>query len=190
VTCEHCGGNLTKPRRGPMPRYCSASCRARACTARAAADGRLARWNATRAARLRVDPTDKTCPYCGAMFETTRPTNDLTCGSKSCRRAHQRQRVIPYVDHRRRVVRAGEIFDRFEIFERDGWRCGICGEHVDSALEHPHPLSASIDHVVPLGRGGEHRRSNVRCAHLICNNRRGIRDDRELDLAPPQAQAA
>lgn len=62
-----------------------------------------------------------------------------------------------------------------DIFERDGWVCGICDEPVDSTLRWPDPNSASLDHVEPLSLGGHHVAANVRCAHLTCNIRRGNR---------------
>ena len=36
------------------------------------------------------------------------------------------------------------------------------------------PLSASMDHVIPLKLGGEDSEGNIRLAHLGCNLRRGI----------------
>ena len=36
-------------------------------------------------------------------------------------------------------------------------------------------MSATLDHVIPLAKGGAHARANVRCAHLICNLRKGDR---------------
>jgi len=36
-------------------------------------------------------------------------------------------------------------------------------------LSHPHPLSASIDHIIPLSRGGTHVEGNVNGVHLRCN---------------------
>lgn len=68
-----------------------------------------------------------------------------------------------------------EKFYDFDIFERDQWKCGICTKKVDKRLAYPHPLSASIDHVIPLTQGDPHRPENVRLAHLICNIRRGNR---------------
>jgi 5-methylcytosine-specific restriction endonuclease McrA len=68
-----------------------------------------------------------------------------------------------------------ETFSPMEIFERDGWRCGICSELLDPSAFFPHPQSPSIDHIVPLSKGGEHSRANVRAAHLRCNVRRGNR---------------
>lgn len=56
-----------------------------------------------------------------------------------------------------------------KVFDRDGWQCGICGKQVDPDLEFPHPKSVSLDHIVPLAKGGTHTWGNVQCAHLECN---------------------
>ena len=48
--------------------------------------------------------------------------------------------------------------------------CGICGKPVDMTLKFPHPLSKSIDHIIPVSKGG-HPSSidNLQLAHLCCN---------------------
>ncbi|QOV99523.1 HNH endonuclease [Rhodococcus pyridinivorans] len=66
-------------------------------------------------------------------------------------------------------------FDPIEIFERDGWVCSLCSTAIDQGLSYPHPMSASIDHIVPVAEGGEHSRANVAAAHLVCNMRKGVR---------------
>lgn len=68
---------------------------------------------------------------------------------------------------------AAEHFSYEEIFERDGWLCQICTEEVDGTLAWPHPRSASLDHIIPIARGGAHEPSNVQCAHLGCNSSKG-----------------
>jgi HNH endonuclease len=75
-----------------------------------------------------------------------------------------------------------EPFRATGIYERDGWKCGICGERVSKRLVHPHPRSASIDHIVPLSQGGEHSPANVQMAHLRCNLRKGDRHGGQLRL--------
>jgi 5-methylcytosine-specific restriction endonuclease McrA len=78
--------------------------------------------------------------------------------------------------HRRRarmVDADRERFGRQEIFERDGWKCGLCGERVNRRLKYPHPRSASLDHIIPVSHGGGHTRSNTQLAHLDCNVRKG-----------------
>ena len=58
---------------------------------------------------------------------------------------------------------------------RDDWKCGLCSDRIDPDLPHRHPFSASLDHVVPLSKGGAHTYANVQAAHLICNGRKGNR---------------
>lgn len=53
------------------------------------------------------------------------------------------------------------------VAERDGWRCGICRKQVRRA-------NWSLDHVVPLSRGGSHTYENVVVAHRLCNSKRGV----------------
>lgn len=61
------------------------------------------------------------------------------------------------------------------VFDRDGWMCAACGNHIDPALQFPHPQSASVDHIVPLSKGGTHTYDNVQAMHLIGNLRKGAR---------------
>lgn len=75
---------------------------------------------------------------------------------------------IPYIsDHVAR--RRSAIIDRFkskDIYERDNGICWICDEECPRT-------QASIDHLVPLSKGGPHALFNVRLAHKECNNHRG-----------------
>jgi 5-methylcytosine-specific restriction endonuclease McrA len=58
--------------------------------------------------------------------------------------------------------------------------CGICGEPVDMSLRYPNPLSKSIDHIIPLARGGHPTDlSNLQLAHLACNKSKGEKLKRE-----------
>jgi 5-methylcytosine-specific restriction endonuclease McrA len=66
---------------------------------------------------------------------------------------------------------------RAEIARRHGWKCGICVLPIDPNLAWPHPLSASLDHVVPLSRGGVHAWGNLQIAHVACNVRKRDHDE-------------
>lgn len=49
----------------------------------------------------------------------------------------------------------------------------FCGERIDMTLPPGDPMSATVDHVVPLSQGGDpHARSNLRSAHRRCNSAR------------------
>ncbi len=48
--------------------------------------------------------------------------------------------------------------------------CGICGKTVDRSFKFPHPLSPSIDHIIPVDKGGHPSDiANLQLAHLCCN---------------------
>lgn len=81
--------------------------------------------------------------------------------------------------HRRRALKKGAstgnrvVFS--EICERDNWLCGICGDPVGRDVPWPDPLSPSLDHVIPLTKGGLHDPANVQLAHLRCNVSKGAK---------------
>lgn len=126
------------------------------------------------------------CEECGKSFAFTRLQKDLRYCSKRCTKKAERDRhpereakARRRQQQGRRARLRGVIVEQFhdrEIFERDGWRCGICGKKVDRRLKHPHILSATLDHIIPLGPpDGHHIRANVQCAHLLCNSLKGNR---------------
>jgi len=53
--------------------------------------------------------------------------------------------------------------------------CPLCGDAIDATLKAPDLLSKSVDHIIPLSRGGTHEQSNLQWTHLICNMRKGNR---------------
>jgi 5-methylcytosine-specific restriction endonuclease McrA len=57
-------------------------------------------------------------------------------------------------------------FSRHNIYVRDGNRCQYCGKRFQTS-------ELSLDHVVPLSRGGPSTWDNVVCACLPCNVRKG-----------------
>lgn len=66
--------------------------------------------------------------------------------------------------------------DRFVVFERDGYICGLCDAPIDMDAKPKSPLSPSLDHIIPLSRGGAHSYENAQAAHLFCNISKGARD--------------
>jgi hypothetical protein len=68
-----------------------------------------------------------------------------------------------------------EPYTHGEIAQRDGWRCQLCRKPVNPRKRFPDPMSASIDHIVPISQGGTDMRSNVQLAHLFCNMSKGNR---------------
>lgn len=74
------------------------------------------------------------------------------------------------VRQRVRAMHAKVEYDKdvklVEIFRRARGICALCGKWV-------HPRHASMDHIIPIVRGGPHKYSNLQLTHLKCNLRKG-----------------
>jgi 5-methylcytosine-specific restriction endonuclease McrA len=80
--------------------------------------------------------------------------------------------------HRRRALERNAYrspVSRSKTFKQDDYECQLCGEPMGMAESVPHPLAPTIDHIIPLARGGTHEPSNVQSAHFICNSYKGDR---------------
>ena len=67
-----------------------------------------------------------------------------------------------------------------QVFARDNWICQLCDTPISPKVQWPDPMSASVDHVIPLARGGRHAMDNVQSAHMGCNARKCDRGDAQL----------
>lgn len=47
--------------------------------------------------------------------------------------------------------------------------CALCGQAIDYGLKYPDPRAFTVDHVVPLSRGGTDSLTNLVPAHFSCN---------------------
>ncbi len=78
-----------------------------------------------------------------------------------------------YSKKRRAIMAKGDDINHLLVFERDGWICNICGEIIDRRLRGDSWWRATLDHVIPLSRGGTHTWDNLAAAHWICNMKKG-----------------
>jgi 5-methylcytosine-specific restriction endonuclease McrA len=68
-----------------------------------------------------------------------------------------------------------EHVDPLIVWERDNGCCGICFQQIDPSLLWPDKMSKTLDHIVPLSKGGEHSYANAQIAHAVCNSRKNDR---------------
>ena len=190
--CDRCGKEFTsEPTAGRPRRYCSQECTAKAQIERSVAGklcpdcggpiksagssrcgGCRARTRAERvAARLAGRLLD--CPQCGASFT---PTNH---GQRFCSDPCRKQDGWQNRQNLKRASGNGERVSQAKVYARSGGVCQLCGDPVDRAVLWPDPLSASIDHIVPLSKGGPHTLTNCQLAHLGCNSRKNNRTEAE-----------
>ena len=77
--------------------------------------------------------------------------------SKSIRRAREKTNG-PY-----------ELIRATAVFKRDEWICRLCNQPTESHEKVPHPRAPTIDHIMPISKGGTHTMDNVQCACFECN---------------------
>lgn len=105
---------------------------------------------------------------CGNTFEVTPGWYDKRTICNSCsRKEHQsnskhRRRERMKTKKRTRVVRRS-------VWNRDGWECQHCGTTVATGEDYNKPSYPTIDHVIPLAKGGEHSMSNTMTLCRRCN---------------------
>lgn len=124
----------------------------------------------------RRDSAERPCNYCGAQFAPDYGSLRRTYCTKACRDEAKRK-VRSGSSHRRRAVKNGgryEPVSKRKVFERDGWRCYLCG--CDTPLTKSgtqDDAAPELDHVIPLAAGGDHTYENTRCACRRCNRAKG-----------------
>jgi 5-methylcytosine-specific restriction endonuclease McrA len=128
----------------------------------------------------------RVCPVDGTKFRAN--TGSTYCSWECKRRAGRPVRfcldcagpVSPWAKRclECRIHRANHksewryVSDRRAVFDRDGWVCHLCRKKVPKDKAFPHPLSATVDHLVPVSAGGSNTLDNLQTAHFGCNRKR------------------
>lgn len=113
------------------------------------------------------------CCMCGKSIEQWMGRPKMYC-SRACKRSSPASKEAKRAAKKtRKAVARGAYAERFtplSIFERDGWRCQICGVSTpQSRRGKQYANSPELDHVYPLSKGGAHTRLNTQCACRSCN---------------------
>jgi 5-methylcytosine-specific restriction endonuclease McrA len=80
---------------------------------------------------------------------------------------------VNYGNKRKHKIRKGDLIIKEDVFDFFNWTCIVCDEEIDKTLEYPDKMSATLEHIVPLSKGGTHTWDNVAPSHLLCNGRKG-----------------
>lgn len=115
------------------------------------------------------------CVECGKQYRPRRRT-DILC-SPACAEARRRRfaRIESPVYRALRSQATVETVDPAIVFDRDDWICQLCHGDIPREAQWPSPLSATMDHIKPLSRGGEHSYANCQASHLTCNASKGAK---------------
>jgi len=148
--------------------------------------------------QARIQDKSRSCVKCGNRHILPKGKWSIGWSCNNCVSA--RKKEYRYTDSGRRSIRAGsarrkalergarvgQSIDPIAVFERDKWRCHICGIKTKKALRGTYePLAPELDHITTLADGGKHSWGNVACSCRKCNHAKSSRSfgQQGLDFA-------
>lgn len=137
-----------------------------------------------------IHTVERECTVCGKIFFCLDSETRVTCShecsceyGKAKRRENDRRRSRRQKKHkhdasyRGRCKKYGVRYDssvkRDDVLKRDKYTCQICGKKCnpnDKSWGTSGPDYPTLDHIVPLAKGGAHVWANVQCACGLCNS--------------------
>lgn len=137
-----------------------------------------------------IHTVERKCTVCGKIFYCLDSETMVTCSHEcSCeyrkikrrendRRRSRRQKKHKHdASYRGRCKKYGVRYDssvkRDDVLKRDKYTCQICGKKCnpnDKSWGTSGPDYPTLDHIVPLAKGGAHVLANVQCACGLCNS--------------------
>lgn len=154
--CAECGKSFSRRRR-----FCSDACAKEA------------------ERKRRRPPREVTCAECGRAVTFVgrhfyRYCSDKCREAVKNRRKNKRRRGAFPAKARKRARVYGvdyEPVNRRKVFERDGYRCQICGHQLAKKdVGKSKSRAPTLDHRVPMANGGGHTYENCQTACSICNS--------------------
>lgn len=211
IVCAYCytETTVTAYKNRDRVRFCSVRCRA-SMVSKIAAECAVIRKFAGRKARERKARIKKeidairrigrniraqgVCQYCSKLYSRKKLFQRYcseTCSHSAKAEAKDRHRASDAYraakrrgKSRRRAVLRGcehESIDPIKVFERDGWRCHLCGIKTPRRLRGTIKDNApELEHIVSLADGGSHTWGNVACSCRRCNIAKGAESRGQL----------
>lgn len=164
--CPQCSKNgYSKYKR----RFCSVKCKDKEFSAR------------KRKRIIRENTKPVKCIECGHWF-STHIKNKVYCSNYCGRRLKNRKKEL-YRKRRGELIRLnGEVHEDISLerlIKRDKSICYLCGDKVVISKNSNDNYYPCIEHLTPIVKGGTHTWDNVKLAHRICNNHKGILTEEE-----------
>lgn len=170
-TCEYCNSKFNS--RNKSTKYCSEECKKKG-----------------------YYSEEKECKYCGYVFKTTFE-NRVYC-SENCKKKmiNLRNNQIGTKRRDEKIKLNGRIdkdITLIKIYNKNNGICAICGDICDyddyKKTEEGYFIAGedypSIDHIIPVSKGGTHTWNNVQLAHRRCNTLKSdgyIEDEGQLRI--------
>lgn len=165
--CHHCNNKFNSTRE---KKYCSKECQLEA----------NKKQMRERKKKLFI-PELKKCKYCNNEFITQFKKSKTYCSDECKRKMNNLLSKLHDGKRAERIQRNGKIHNDItlkKLYKKHKGLCSICGEKCDyedySISKEGYFIAnsnyPSIDHIIPIAKGGTHTWNNVQLAHRICNS--------------------
>lgn len=190
--CAVCGDRFRKKPGESAGRCCSRECGFRM-QQEVRALRRIAKWEPWRRCRhcrkpypkvgdrrcgcpdyMPVGPREMNCQRCNRTVVVQGTGPRRYCMACSCEQRRYRRRINNRGknNHRKRARHYRVEYvpvHKDSIFERDGWRCQRCNVKTRPDWSRHHPRYPTLDHILPMSKGGGHTPWNLQCLCRRCN---------------------
>lgn len=164
-TCYGCFENFTADTQ--TIKYCSKKCRD------------LAAWEKREARLLDSGATNETL----ATHMRQHPKYRVKVAVGESAKIEMESYYLAMTELRQERIKSGNADEigLDDLIKRDARKCHICGKVVDKRRKMGRKGTPrgdmrrypTIDHIIPISRGGAHTWDNVKLAHWSCNSKRG-----------------
>jgi 5-methylcytosine-specific restriction endonuclease McrA len=171
--CLHCKRRFTATE---SRQFCTSECTKGYRDAIAKAN-RL-QWAIERIERQKKNAKLQSCKQCGIQYTSLREGGTLYCSQRCVSKYAKKNRH--HIARSSRKIGGG--FSDVDVFKAAKWKCKICGIKVHQATGQHSETQATIDHIVPMSRGGLHVWGNVQCACQRCNASKSDKIERPVQM--------
>ena len=162
-SCLHCSAAFTTARN--QAKFCSAKCR----YANAINTGYSQQQYYEKRTKLYPDGTrTHDCGWCGQPRTFVIGESVVNAFHDDCRAEAKRAKNRTKTVKRKRGIQSNRISPD-QVVKIYGSNCHICTEPIDLTLLRTSRFGLTIDHVIPLAKGGLDVIENLKPAHWICN---------------------
>lgn len=104
------------------------------------------------------------CLYCGERKWFSKHASKMFCSSRCSQKHQHRVRDLRIKDNKKDIT-----VTLPRLIKRDGWECKRCGTTCQMPKGLNTPDEATVDHVIPISKGGPHTWDNVQLLCRECN---------------------
>jgi len=164
-SCQNCGTNFESVK---QRKYCSKPCYLNGSKVEQLSKKYIER-------RTNVDSNGyitKPCGWCNEPRTYEYQQGGHNAFHPDCTIEAQRARYRIKTVKRQGLINKPSRLAADEVVRTYGNTCAVCSEPIDLTLQRTSKMGLTVDHWIPLSKGGSDDMSNLRPAHWICNRRK------------------